>query len=174
VRASVRSSAIAVERTDAASACDTLSRMATPFESAQLILKLYELRREPLLREARTWFVREFNPDTIADVQAVLASERNPHFRMVVGYWDMACSLVVHGAVDRQMFLDANGEIFATFAKVHPLLAEIRQLAQGPGFAKHLEQIVMSVPGVEERLAMLRQRFRSLAGIAAPVAVTQT
>src|SRR2546429_310076 len=101
--------------------------MTTPFESGQLILELYELRREPLLREARTWFVRDFHPETIADVATALAGPNNPRYRMVVGYWDMACSLVTHGAIDRQMFLDANPEIFATFAKIHPLLAEIRQ-----------------------------------------------
>jgi len=95
-------------------------------------------------------------------VQAVLASARNPHLRMVVGYWDMACSLVVHGALDRQMFLDANSEVIGTFAKIHPLLAEVRQLAQ-PGFGKHIEEVVMSVPGVEERMAGMRKRFRAMA-----------
>jgi hypothetical protein len=134
--------------------------MATPFESAQLILKLYELRRDPLLREARTWFIREFHAETIADVQAALASEHNPKLRMVVGYWDMAASLVTHGAIDRQMFLDANGEIFATFSKIHPLLSEIRGIASLPGFAKHLEALVLSVPDIEPRLAAMRQRFR--------------
>ena len=143
--------------------------MPTPFESAQLILKLYELRREPVLREARTWFIRGFHPDTIADVQAAFASERNPHLRMVVGYWDMACSLVVHGALDRQMFLDANGEVIGTFAKIHPLLADIRKAFSQPGFAKHIEEVVMSVPGVEERMDMMRKRFRAMATAAAPI-----
>jgi hypothetical protein len=138
--------------------------MATPFESAQLILKLFELRRDPVLREARTWFIREFHPETIADVKAAMASEHNPKLRMVVGYWDMAASLVTHGAIDRQMFLDANGEIFATFSKIHPLLSEIRGIAALPGFAKHLEAIVMSVPDVEPRLEALRQRFRPQPG----------
>ncbi|HET9766531.1 MAG TPA: hypothetical protein VFS60_06775 [Thermoanaerobaculia bacterium] len=147
--------------------------MTTPYESAQLILKLYELRREPVLREARTWFIRGFHPDTIADVQAAFASERNPHLRMVVGYWDMACSLVVHGALDRQMFLDANGEVIGTFAKVHPLLDEIRQAFSQPGFAKHIEEVVMSVPGVEERMEIMRKRFRAMAA-AAPVPATAT
>jgi hypothetical protein len=145
--------------------------MTTPFESGQLILKLYELRRDSVLREARAWFVRDFNPDTIDDVQAVLASERNPHFRMVVGYWDMACAMVTHGAVDRQMFLDTNGEVFATFSKIHPLLAEIRQLASGPAFAKHIEEVVLAAPGALERLAMLRQRFRTMAAARLQVAV---
>lgn len=134
--------------------------MATPYESGQLILKLFELRRDPLLREARTWFLRQFHPDSIDDVRSVLAGDHNPKYRMVVGYWDMASSLVVHDAIDRQMFLDANGEIFATFAKIHPLLAEIRANAANPGFAKHMEAVVMSVPDVEPRLEMLRKRFR--------------
>ncbi len=147
--------------------------MATPFESAQLILKLFELRREPVLREARTWFTRQFHPDTIEDVQAALASDHNAQVRMVVGYWDMACSLVTHGAIDRQMFLDANGEIFATFSKIHLLLPEIRRMAVGPGFARHFEEVVMSVPGVEERLEATRKRLRALsppAAAPAPVA----
>ena len=138
-------------------------RMPTPYESAQLILKLYELRREPVMREARTWFIREFHPDTIADVQAALAGPHNPHLRMVIGYWDMACSFVVHGALDRQMFLDASSEVFGVFAKVHPLLAEIRAMAPQPGFAKHIEEVVMSVPGVEERMEKMRPRFRAMA-----------
>jgi hypothetical protein len=141
--------------------------MPTPFESAQLILKIFEMRREPVLREARAWFVRDFNPETIDDVTSALAGPHNPQMRMVVGYWDMACSLVTHGAIDRQMFLDANGEIFATFAKTQLLLPEIRKVLGGPGFAKHVEEVVMSVPDVEKRLELLRQRFRAMAAAAA-------
>jgi hypothetical protein len=142
--------------------------MPTPYESAKLILQIFEMRREAVLREARQWFVRDFNPETIEDFKTSLAGPHNTHIRMVVGYWDMACSLVTHDAIDREMFLDANGEIFATFAKVQHLLPEIRQVS-GPNFARHLEQVVMSVPGVEERLEMLRQRFRAMAAAAAAV-----
>ncbi|MEO7795742.1 MAG: hypothetical protein ABIV06_13310 [Thermoanaerobaculia bacterium] len=134
--------------------------MPTPYESAQLILKLYELRREPLMREARNWFLREFHPATIEDVRAVLVSPDSGKYRMVVGYWDMAASLVSHGAIDRQMFLDANSEMIACFAKVHPLLADIRANAQTPTLGKHFEALVMSVPDIEPRLEMLRERFR--------------
>jgi hypothetical protein len=140
--------------------------MPTPYESATLILKIFEMRREAVLREARGWFVRDFNPETIDDVKAALAGPHNPQLRMVAGYWDMACSLVTAGAIDREMFLAANGEIFATFAKIQQLLPEIRQIS-GPGFAKHVEEVVMSVPGIEERLEMLRQRFLAMAKAAA-------
>jgi hypothetical protein len=142
--------------------------MATPFESAQLILKLFELRREPVLREARTWFLREFHPETVDDVKAALAGPHNPKIRMVVGYWDMAASLVTHDAIDRQMFLDANVEIFATFSKIHPMLHQLRDMAAIPGFARHLEDIVMSVPGIEPRLDALRQRLRTPPGAPSP------
>ena len=145
--------------------------MPTPFESAQLILQLYELRREPVMRAARHWFTREFHPDSFEDVKAVMASEHNPQVRMVIGYWDMACSLVVHGALDRQMFLDANGEVFATFAKVQPLLAAIRTGTGVTGFAKVLEMVLMSEPGIEERLDAVRKRLRAQAAAARPTVV---
>ena len=100
--------------------------MPTPFESALLNLRLFELRREPVLREARQWFLAEFNPETISELTAVVGSDRNASFRMVLGYWDMAASLVTTGAIDADAFRAAHTEIFATFGKVQPFLAEIR------------------------------------------------
>jgi hypothetical protein len=97
--------------------------MPTPFESAQLNLQLFDLRREPILREARAWFLREFNPESFADVVALARGERNASFRMVLGYWDMAASLVTTGAIDADAFRAAHGEIFATFSKIYLYLA---------------------------------------------------
>ena len=136
--------------------------MSTPYESAQLILKIFEMRREPVLREARAWFVREFHPTSAAEVLALPADD-NRKFRMVTGYWDMACSLVNHGAIDRQMFLDANGELFGTFSKVQPLLADLRESLKVPTLMTHTEQVVMSVPDAEARLEAIRNRLKGLA-----------
>ncbi|HEX4964804.1 MAG TPA: hypothetical protein VF173_28585 [Thermoanaerobaculia bacterium] len=136
--------------------------MSTPYESAQLILKIFDMRREPLLREARAWFVREFHPSSGAEILA-LPPDQNRMFRMVTGYWDMACSLVNHGAIDRQMFLDANGEIFGTFSKVQPHLGELRERFNLPTMLSHTEQVVMSVPDAEARLEAIRNRLRGIA-----------
>ena len=136
--------------------------MSTPYESAQLILKVFDMRREPVLREARAWFLREFHPSSGAEILA-LPPDQNRMLRMVTGYWDMACSLVNHGAIDRQMFLDANGEIFGTFSKIQPHLGEIRQYLNQPQWLNHTEQVVMSVPGIEARLEAIRNRLRGLA-----------
>src|SRR5215471_21054425 len=116
--------------------------MATPFESAQLNLQLFDLRREPVLREARAWFLGEFNPQTFADLTAVIGGERNPSFRMVVSYWDMAASMVTTGAIDGDAFRAAHGEVFATFGKIHPFLAEMRALSGETEFCKHVEAVV--------------------------------
>src|SRR5512146_819567 len=113
--------------------------MPTPFESATLNLQLFDLRREPVLREARAWFVREFNPESFEEVLAAVTSERNASFRMVLGYWDMAASLVTTGAIDAQAFLAAHGEIYLTFSKIHPYLAQVREVSGEPDFCKHLE-----------------------------------
>lgn len=137
--------------------------MATPFESALLNLQLFELRREPVLREARDWFLREFNPETVDELIAIVSGERNASFRMVLGYWDMAASLVTTGAIDATAFLAAHGEVFATFSKIHPFLAELRQASGEPDFCKHVEAVVLGAPNAESILARRRAAVRSAA-----------
>lgn len=135
--------------------------MSTPAESAHLILKLFELRREPVLREARAWFVREFNPATLEELGALASGPRNPSIRMVLGYWDMAASLVTSGAIDRDMFLASSQEMLTTFAKVEPFLDALRE--DTPGFVEHMEAVVRPIPDSASRLAALRELFRRIA-----------
>ena len=130
--------------------------MSTPVESAGLILKL-SLRRDPLLREARAWFVREFNPATVDELAALASGPKNPWIRMVVGYWEMAASLVVHGAIDRDMFLASSSEMLTTFAKLEPFLGPLRE--DTPGYAEYMEAVLRPIPGIDERMAALRQSF---------------
>ncbi len=137
--------------------------MPTPFESAQLNLQLFDLRREPVLREARGWFLWEFNPETFAELAAIVGGEKNAAFRMVVGYWDMAASLVSTGAIDGDAFRAAHGEIFATFSKIQPHLAELRAASSESDFARHMESVVMAAPGAEETLSRRREAIRAAA-----------
>lgn len=135
--------------------------MPTPFESALLNLKLFELRREPALREARAWFTREFNPETFEEAVAIASSERNAWFRMVLGYWDMAASLVTGGAIDAEAFLAAHGEIVLTFSKIQPFLAQARALTGEADFCRHIEAVVMAIPDAEVLLARRRDAARA-------------
>jgi len=135
--------------------------MPTPFESALLNLKLFELRREPVLREAREWFTRDFNPETFEEAVAIASGERNASFRMVMGYWDMAASLVTSGAVDAESFLAANGEIVLTFSKIQPFLAQTRAVTGEADFCRHIEAVVMGIPDAEAALARRRDAVRA-------------
>src|SRR3954453_22204302 len=120
--------------------------MSTTFESGLLNLQLFDLRREPVLREARAWFLNEFNPETLPELVAMVSGERNASFRMVLGYWDMAASFVTMAAINADAFLAALGEIFAMFSKVHPFLTEIRAATGEPDFCKHIEAVVLATP----------------------------
>jgi hypothetical protein len=136
-------------------------------EEANLILKLYELRREETMRKARDWYFREFNPSSMEDVTNALFSEHSGHLRMVMTYWDMAAALVNHGAIGIDLFNDTNGEHIGVFAKVEPLLADMRA-AYGPQFLANVEKLIDATPGGRERVAAMRQRTKAiLAEIAA-------
>jgi hypothetical protein len=137
--------------------------MSTKYESADLILKLYDLRREQTMREARQWMAG-FSPESAQDVLDALMGERSAHFRQVMSYWDMAASLVLNGAIDEQMFDDANGEHLFYFAKIEPFLAELRErLGPASRLVPHLERLVMSKPDAAERLERLREMGRAVA-----------
>ncbi len=140
--------------------------MSSPYESATLLIRLYELRREPTMREARGWYARSFNPSTVDDVVQALSGPNSAHFRMVTSYWEMAASFVNHGAIDEAMFVDANGEHLVVFAKIEPFLTEYRARMGMPTYLASLEKLVMKTPDMAPRLASIRDRFRALAASA--------
>jgi len=130
-------------------------------EEAGLILKLYDLRREEVMRKARDWYFAEFNPESVADFNGAMMGAHSGHLRMVLSYWDMAAALVNSGAISVELFTDTNGEHIGVFAKVEPLLAEIRS-ATGPQFAIHLEELIDATPDGRKRTAATRERFKGM------------
>src|SRR5213594_964465 len=118
--------------------------VTTKYESADLLLKLYDLRREPVLRKARAWFREEFRPGTAEDVLEAYRGKRSAFYRMVTTYWGMAATLVLHGA---------NGEHIMVYARLRPFLTEVRALLNNPGYLEKLEQVIMKMPDAQARLA---------------------
>ncbi len=128
---------------------------------AELILKLYDLRREKTMREARNWFFT-FDPKSPQDFFDVLTGDKSGWFRMVISYWDMACSLVNNGAIDPEMFNDANGEHIFVYAKMEPFIPILREQMGTPQFLAHLEKTVKALPDCEQRLAGIRDRIAKM------------
>jgi hypothetical protein len=130
-------------------------------EEADLILKLYELRREATMRQARDWYFRDFNPQSIGEFTEAMMGEHSGYLRMVVSYWDMAAALVHSGAISLDMFTSTNNEYIGVFAKVEPLLGEIRSKL-GPQFASHLEKLIDAIPEGRKQVAAFRERMKGI------------
>jgi hypothetical protein len=128
-------------------------------QDADLILKLYDLRREATMREARNWMFT-FNPTSIQDVMDALLGEHSGHYRMVISYWDMAAAMVNSGAIDEQLFNDTNGEHIFVYAKIAPVIEEIRTMFGSPDFLINLESLVKRIPNIDEKITTMRERMK--------------
>ncbi|HYW74289.1 MAG TPA: hypothetical protein VE961_24920 [Pyrinomonadaceae bacterium] len=130
-------------------------------EDADLILKLYDLRREATMREARNWWFT-FNPTSIQEVMTTMMGEHSGYMRMVLSYWDMACALVLSGAIDEELFNTVNGEHLIVYMKIEPVLQDLRTMFDNQDFAKSLETVVKRMPNIEARMASMRDRFKQI------------
>jgi hypothetical protein len=128
-------------------------------QAAGLLLKLYELRTEPALRQARAWFAFEFHPATTKDVLSTWLGpgHESAPYRMVTTYWDMAASLVIQGAIPADMFNSANTEHIALYAKLRPFLAEVRATTKYPDYLSNVERVVTMLAEPEERIGIFER-----------------
>lgn len=126
---------------------------------ARLVLELYELRREERLRAAREWFVQKFAPKSVEDIRGLAAgSPENVSYRMVTTYWDMAASIVAHGVLDSDLFLESAGEMLIVWAKLEPFVPAIRK-ELNPRLLVNVEKVVQGSAFAQERVGQLRARF---------------
>lgn len=125
---------------------------------AELILKLYEIRTDEKLREARHWFTTHFNPQTAQEIAVLMASgnRASADYRMVTTYWDMACAFVLFEAVDENFFHSTQTEYLAVFAKIEPFVEELRRLFGQPNYLENLERVARSAPNAEKRFVKIR------------------
>ena len=141
-------------------------------QDAELILKLYDVRREAEMRKARHWFTADFWPqsaDEFIKLVNSFPSQENAWLRQVGGYWDMAASFVLHGALNEELFLQpgCSGEMFFIFAKVYPFLKEFREKTNNPDAFLNIEKVATGSKTARKRLdrmiAMFEQRRKAQA-----------
>ena len=137
----------------------TTSRCATGAD-AQIILQLYDLRRDTEMRKARHFIAAEFWPESAEDTLRIAReypSPENTWLRQVTSYWEMAASFVLRGALHEGLFFDASGEMYCVYAKFRPFLTEIRQKL--PYFLLTVEKVVTNTPEGRKRLERLEKRL---------------
>ena len=136
--------------------------LATPAD-AEIILKLYDLRREPLMRQARAWVTGEFWPATAEEYFAVASNPADPHnafVRQVVGYWEMAAALVLHGAVSAELFVDCNAEGFFLLAKFAHILDDIRQ--RSPMFLQKTSEMIKRFTSAASKYEVVQKNVEAM------------
>jgi hypothetical protein len=135
--------------------------LATPAD-AEIILKLYELRTEAVMRQARAWMIFEFWPKTAEEYFAVAENygdAHNPWLRQVVSYWEMAAALVLHGAVSAELFVDCSGEGLFLLAKYTPILESIRE--KNPTFLIKTSELVSRFSAAAQRYEATLKRIEA-------------
>ena len=141
-------------------------------EDAKLILKIYDLRREPVMRAARKYVVSEFWPQNYDEFKAVVTgygTEPNAFFRQVMTYWNMVAAMVLRGAVNEELFFDSNGEPYFLWAKFGEYIPQARKDQVDPEFLLHLEKLT-SKPAAKKRIKGLQERLVARRAQAAAVA----
>ena len=136
------------------------------YADAELILKLYDLRREAEMRKARNWWLGFWpnSADEILKVATALGTQENEWLRQVGGYWEMAASFVLHGTLNRALFLEGSfsGEMFVIFGKIEPFLKELREKMQNPNLFGNVEKVIMTSQGGAARLKQTQERMNAL------------
>jgi len=152
--------------------------MANPtYEQAELQLKLYDLRREPKLRQARDWFWQNYWADSLDEAMRVapMGTEAGTFFMMVVSYWDQACAYLNYGLLHEDLFFETSGEFFGVWERLKPSIAEGRKRWSNPLFMAHLEKAAnrfeswseKRAPGQIAAMRQMMQQMRPKAGKAA-------
>ncbi len=135
---------------------------------AEILLRLYDLRREEKLRAARDWFIHEFQAESPEDLfkRYPFGTQENAYFRMVVSYWDMAASLFNHGLINEELFFENTGELWAVWEKMKRIAPQMRELWKNPIAYKNLEQAAQkyeewTAQRAPEALAVRRERMQA-------------
>src|SRR5271163_595691 len=134
---------------------------------AQLIMQLYDLRREAEMRKARSWWVGGFWPESADDFMKIgmaMGSQENNWLRQVAGYWSMASAFVLQGALSEELFIQpaVSGEMFLILAKVHPFLKELREKMGDPHIFENIEKVATGSKFGRERLKLSLKRVEAL------------
>ncbi len=138
-------------------------------EQVNLMLKLYEMRREARLREAREWFTRNFNVNSVEEVMQKfpIGSTENTNMRMVISYWDMCAGIVNRGLINDELYFESNGEAWVVWERIRPIIPGWRAAFSNPTLFHHLEELCGRLEAWREKIqpgstAKMRQMMQMM------------
>ena len=143
------------------------STAAPTIQQAELILKLYEIRREPVMRQARGFIGGAFLPQSTDDfiAQVSAGNEQSAFILQVYGYWDMLSAFVLHGALTEPLVYDTCQEMYFQYSKIQPYLNEFRERMNLPEFLRSVEAVAEGSEAGRNRIHTMRQNIQRIAEI---------
>ena len=125
------------------------------YDEVNLMLRLYELRREPRLREARAWFVEHYHAANAEEVMQKYpqGGQENTYIRKVVSYWDMVASIVNRGLINDELFFENNGEIWVVWDRMRSIVPAWRAAFKNPHLFSAIEEACARLEAWRERRA---------------------
>jgi hypothetical protein len=144
------------------------TKRTTP-EQVELILRLYELRRETVMRKARSFVGGPFLPKSDDELVSIITKggKETGFVLQVYGYWDMVCAFVLHGMLSEPLVYDTCQEMYFQFAKIYPYLKGFRQKTNLPEWMQSLEKVAAGSPRGRKRLAAMRANLGQMAQLKA-------
>ncbi len=142
------------------------------YHDAELVLKLYDLRREAVMRQARDFFAN-FSPSSFEEMMAVVGAfgtKENAYVRQVLTYWETVASLIVHGTLNAELAQDTLGEMYFVYARIQPFVKQMRETMKSPEFLQNLEKVAEGTPEARERLKRMQERMAEFAKMRAGAA----
>ena len=139
-------------------------------QDAQILMQLYDLRREPVMRKARDFVIGQFSPSTYEEFQSVMSSfgsEQNAYARQALTYWDMAAAMVLEGALHEGLFFKCNGELHFLFAKFGHYLPRLRKESGNTEFLISFEKLATKSPEAKARIKRIQEMLKARLGTAA-------
>jgi hypothetical protein len=128
------------------------------YQDIDLILRLYELRREATMRQARSYVGGKFAPKSAEEMVAIVraGTPESGYMLQVYGYWDMVAAFVLDGPLSEQLVYDTCQEMYFQYAKIQPYLAEFRRLMNLPEWMRGIERLVEGSGEGRARLAQMQ------------------
>jgi len=144
-----------------------MKRQKAGFREAEIIMRLYELRRENVMREARSYVGGPFMPQSADDFVAFASKggKESGYILQVYGYWDMVAAFVLHSALSEPLVYDTCQEMYFQYSKIQPYLKEFREKMGLPEFLQSIEKVIEGSAKGRKRIADMRANIARIAEV---------
>lgn len=134
---------------------------APGYHDADLLLRTFDLRREPRLRGARDAMMGKYSPKDFPPDGFMKPSAATRAWGMVWGYWEMVCALIEKGLLNEDLFNSCTAEHVFLYFRYRPVIEAARQQFQMPDMLRNVEKVARRHPHAAQFEAWMAQQAQA-------------